>query len=359
MDEYHRKSTTRRDLMKLGAASAAAGLAGSLIAVSSPNAQEQSARRRTRFLLDCHVHVGGSPGLAAMVDQVHSPTDYLALRGKDPVAFANAAGEPQVDNSEALIAVMDTHGVTHGLIQPTPGRNASNARIAETARIHQDRFFPLYRPESALGALGTGTMDPPTPEECRANAETEADAITNLFPELGMLGMGEFTVGGYVTTSYDPIEISRDMAPIMEALRPEKLPIMIPTGSTGWKGNLSYVYDPIWVDELAGNFPDCPIVLTKMGRSIRTSFDACLTIAKRNANVYFDLTETSAVHLREAIDQIGAHRIMFGTDLHALSVNYSLEHGLHTVDGAEPSEEDREWIAWRTADELYQLGLEG
>jgi hypothetical protein len=159
--------------------------------------------------------------------------------------------------------------------------------------------------------------------------------------------------------SLDPIEISRDMGPIMEALRPKKLPIMLPTGSTGFKGNLSYIYNPIWVDELAGNFPDVPIVMAKMGRSIRASFDACLTIAKRNANIYFDLTETNEVHLREAIDQIGAHRIMFGTDLHGLSVNYAYEHGFHTVDGAHPTDEEREWIAWRTADTLYQLGLGG
>ena len=60
-----------------------------------------------------------------------------------------------------------------------------------------------------------------------------------------------------------------------------------------------------------------------------------------------------------AIDQIGAHRIMFGTDLSGLSVNYAYEHGLHTVDGINPTAEERAWISWRTADTVYQLGLEG
>ena len=345
--------------MKLGAASAVVAAAGSLpLVVSSAVAAESSTRRQTRSLLDCHVHVGGSPGLAAMIDQVHSPKDYLALRGKQPEAFAAAASEPQIDNSDDLIAVMKKHGVTQALIQPTPGRNASNERVAQIARNNKDRFFPLYRPESSLGALGTGTMEPPTKEQCRANARTEADAIENLLPKLGMYGMGEFAAGGYATTSLDPIQISRDLGPIMEALRPGKLPIMFPTGSSGWKGSLNYIYEPIWVDEVAGNFPDVPIVLTKMGRSIRSSFDACLTMAKRNANIFFDLTETSPVHLREAIDQIGAHRIMFGADLSALSVNYAYEHALHTVDGIEPTAEEREWLSWRTADEVYQLGLQ-
>ena len=37
------------------------------------------------------------------------------------------------------------------------------------------------------------------------------------------------------------------------------------------------------MDELAGAFPEVPIVLTKMGRSIRASFDACRVVAMRKA----------------------------------------------------------------------------
>ena len=37
----------------------------------------------------------------------------------------------------------------------------------------------------------------------------------------------------------------------------------------------------------------------------------------RNANVYFDMTDASAEHLREAITVLGAHRIMIGSDLKA------------------------------------------
>ena len=360
MDEYHKKGTTRRDLMKLGAASAVACIAGSLpLAVSSANAAETPARRGTRFLLDCHVHVGGSPGLKAMVDQVQTPKDWLALRGRQPEAFAKAASQSQVDNSDDLIATMDEAGVTHALIQATPGRDASNQLVSDAAKRHKGRLFPIYRPEALLGDLGTGSMEPPTKEDLRQNARQVAENIEGLFPRLGMVGMGEFIVGGFVTTALGPIEIARDVGPIMEALRPKKLPIQFPTATSGWKGGLFYIYEPLWVDELAGNFPDVPIVLTKMGRGIPTSFDACLVVAKRNANVYFDLTDSRAEHLREAIDEIGAHRIMFGTDLHGLSVNYAYDVGFEIVDGANPSDEEREWIAWRTADTVYQLGLGG
>jgi uncharacterized protein len=84
---------------------------------------------------------------------------------------------------------------------------------------------------------------------------------------------------------------------------------MFPTGCTGWKGVHYFCSEPVWVDELAGAYPEVPIVLTKMGRSIRASFDACRVVAIRNANVYFDMTDTSAEHLREAITVLGAHRM--------------------------------------------------
>ena len=252
---------------------------------------------------------------------------------------------------------MNKYGITHAIIQPTPGMDASNQLVAEAARRSNGRFFPVYRPEALLGDLGTGSMAPPDQEQLRENARLVADDIEGILPELGMIGVGEFITGGFVTTALDPIEIARDMAPIMEALRPKKLPIQLPTGSSGWKGGLYYIYEPLWIDELAGNFPDVPIILTKMGRGMRTSFDACMVIAKRNANVYFDLTDSRPEHLLEAVDEIGAQRIMFGTDLHGLSVNYAYDVGFEIVDGAHLSEEDKQWISWRTADVVYQLGL--
>jgi hypothetical protein len=359
MDMTSEKNPSRRDLMKLGAVSVIAGVAGPLpLSVPAAHAARAS-RLGTRFLLDCHVHLGGSPALMDLIDQVHTPKDWLALRGKQPASFAKAASQSQVDNSEDLIATLDKHGITHAFIQPTPGKNANNQRIADAAGRQKGRLFPLYRPEALLGDLGTGTLQSPSKEQLRANVRQVVEEIDNEFPKLGMIGMGEFIVGGFVTSAIDPIEIARDMAPIMEALRPKKLPIQLPTATSGWKGGLYYIYQPLWIDELAGNFPDVPIILTKMGRGIRTSFDTCMVIAKRNANVYFDLTDSRAEHLREAIDEIGAQRIMFGTDLHGLSLNYAHDVGFEIVEGAHPTAEEMEWIAWRTADTVYQLGLAG
>ena len=48
---------------------------------------------------------------------------------------------------------------------------------------------------------------------------------------------------------------------------------------------------------------------------------------------------------------------MVGVDLSAVSLNYAYEHGFREFDGAKLNAEELEWIAWRTANEVYQLGL--
>jgi hypothetical protein len=44
----------------------------------------------------------------------------------------------------------------------------------------------------------------------------------------------------------------------------------------------------------------------------------------QNANVYFDMTDTTAEHLRHAISIIGSQRIMNGSDLSAIASNHAM-----------------------------------
>ena len=319
---------------------------------------DASHKPATRFVVDVHVHAGAPPGAEEMVKEIHSPADWATQRSKDPVRFAEVMSQQQVDNSDLLIKTMDDHGVTHALIQMTPGWVATNQVISDMATKSSGRLFATYRPEFAMGAVGSGDLTTGTDTVALSkNAERIAQDIETLFPQLGMIGVGEMIPGGMVTTSIDPVEIARDMSPIMDALGSGAWPIQIPTGWSGWQGGLHYIYNPIWVDEIAGIFPKVPMVLTKMGRGFRSSFDACMVTAMRNANVYFDMTESPPEHVREALQRIGPSRIMFGTDLSAISVNYSYQHGFAFINGTEADAEEMEWMAWRSANELYDLGL--
>ena len=218
------------------------------------------------------------------------------------------------------------------------------------------RFCPIYRPEAISNAAARGTLGVDYGGELSKVVRQIADELQS--PAMSATrGVGEIVP---ITAELHPIKISRDMAPIMEVLKARGgLPIIFPTGYTGWKGVHYYVFSPIWADEMAGTFPTVPIVLGKMGRGIQASFDACLSVAMRNANVYFDMTDTAPEHLRKAISVIGAQRIMFGSDTSAISTGYSILDNLRTAIEARLSAEEREQIAWKTANQLYKLGLKG
>lgn len=310
----------------------------------------------TKRLVDCHCHIGAGPTVPKLAESIHSPRDWGAIRSTQPELFAQAFSEDAGDNSEHLLAAMDELGVTHAVIQTGPGKGTTNQMVLEAAANSGGRFFPLYRPEAVSNAAARGTLGVDYGDEVSRVVAQIADEL--LSPEMsGTHGVGEIVP---ITTEIHPALITRDMAPIMEALETRGgLPVMFPTGYTGWKGVHYFCYQPVWVDEVAGTFPEVPIVLTKMGRSIRASFDACMVVAMRNANVYFDMTDTSPEHLREAITILGAHRIMYGSDLSGISTGYSERDNIRTAIETRLSDDEREQIAWKTANQVFKLGLPG
>jgi hypothetical protein len=116
-----------------------------------------------------------------------------------------------------------------------------------------------------------------------------------------------------LTSEIHPEKIAKDLDGMMKVVAKHGAPIQFPTAWSQFPGGLFYG-DPLWVDEVAMRYPSVPIILTKMGRSIGRYFDSAMTVAMRNVNIYFDVVGTNPQHLRFAIDKIGAHRILFGTD---------------------------------------------
>jgi hypothetical protein len=311
---------------------------------------------RPTYLVDSHCHLGAGPSVAKLAESIHSPADWGAARTKQAELFAKAFSEVAVDNSEHLLRAMDSFGVTHAVIQTAPGKGITNEMVLQAAENSGGRFFPLYRPEAVSVAAAKGLAGIDWGDEVGRVVRQVADELQS--PAMSAtLGVGETLP---ISTELHPALITRDMTPIMEVLAARGgLPIMFPTGYSGWRGVHYYIYEPVWVDELAGTFPTVPIVLTKMGRGIRGSFDACKVVAMRNANVYFDMTDTTAEHLREAISVLGAHRIMYGSDLSGISTGYSELDNQRTAIEARLSPEEREQIAWKTANEVFKLGLKG
>lgn len=306
-------------------------------------------------LIETHTHpVGATPMSENLKGKVKTLADKISLRSKYPELYRDRITQPPIDISDALIKDMDRHGVSHAIIQQDYGR-ASNELVAETVRRHPSRFFGLVSPHRWID-MGTHL---PTEEELPFYRARAAEEITKGIEQLGLIGVGEFLARAFTTETH-PEKIARDMAPIMDVVAKYKVPIQILTAWTQFAHNLCYG-DPIWTDEIAGSYPDVPVILTKMGRGL-SLFDNALMVALRNKNVYFDIVDTTPEHIRRAVDMIGADRLMFGTDWCCITRWVTEPADCYTrhkdlLNKAGLTKIQREQIEWRTAAEVFQLKL--
>ena len=109
------------------------------------------------------------------------------------------------------------------------------------------------------------------------------------------------------------------------------VPVIIHTGYTCPPRLHSVTTEPIYIDDVAVDFPDLTIIIAHTGIQTRSSYswwEEAMGIAQSKFNVHLDLTGwnlqvvglTSNIPellrmLRVQCDIVGAHRILFGTDL--------------------------------------------
>ena len=306
------------------------------------------------MIVEAHCHPFGPPAYRDLRDKIRSVPDLIGFRRNHPELYDARDTEPLVDYVDELIADMDRYGVDKALIMTTGGCDSPDEKDAKTAAAvarYPDRLY-------GLASIGEDYSGNGVWENAPALREAAPGQIADRIERLGFKGIGE-SHGGPFTTETHPVRIADDLRPIMETLAVYRVPLLIATGWTQFPGRMYYA-DPIYVDEIAGRYPEVPIVLTKMGRAIQHYFESALIVAMRNPNVYFDTTSTTAEHLRRAVETIGAGRIMFGTDwsptwrcvetpepLYPARLRVVRESGI--------TDEDAEQVLWKTAVELYRL----
>ena len=111
-------AASRRHFLQLSAATSAAAVSGLIpaAAVAGENqvttgSGDQWAALQTKYLIDCHCHLGSGPTIAELAPTIHSPRDWGALRTGQPEKFAKAVSEDALDDSAILLGAMDRHGV--------------------------------------------------------------------------------------------------------------------------------------------------------------------------------------------------------------------------------------------------------
>ena len=188
--------------------------------------------------------------------------------------FGSWAG---VDGSpEQLIAFMDEYEIEKD--------HTRNEGVAEAVARYPSRFIPLVYLNPLEGA-----------DICREKVETYVDGK------------------GFRGIKMNPLRhafVADDTAvdPVMEMARSRHLPVFIHSGHPP--------YSLPWsIALLAERFPEVKTVMIHMGHGHGVYIDAALKMAKRFPNIYLEMSGMPmGVKIRQAYEEVGHDRIMFGTD---------------------------------------------
>jgi len=81
------------------------------------------------MIIDTHTHVWSYPALLKAREQISTTEDLVSFRTRYPELYARTLREEPIDNSDQLIADMDTFGIDKALVQARPGA-VTNDQVA-------------------------------------------------------------------------------------------------------------------------------------------------------------------------------------------------------------------------------------
>ena len=247
--------------------------------------------------IDIHTHAETSTRLAP--DAVAKET--LEARGR---YFRYAVQHPTIaqmaayyrERKMAFVVFTVDHERGMGL------RNISNEEVAESAAENADVAIPFASIDPARGKMGV--------REAR-----------RLIKDYGVRGFKFHpTVQAFFPNDHDAY-------PLYEVIAEARLPAIFHTGQTGigagmpGGGGLRLKYsNPIYLDDVAADFPDMPIIMAPPSVPWQ---DEALSVATHKPNVYIDLSGWSPKYFEPKLVQYAntllKHKVLFGTDNPAIS----------------------------------------
>ena len=131
-----------------------------------------------------------------------------------------------------------------------------------------------------------------------------------------------------------------------------QIPIMFHTGSSIFQGARIKYGDPVYLDDVAVDFPDLPILLVHSGRGFW--YQSAFFLAKLHKNVYMEIAGLPPQKLLEYFPELEkvADKVIFGTDFPGIK---SIKDNIDVIKSLNISEKAKENILGANAAKL--LGL--
>lgn len=239
---------------------------------------------------DCHVHMfpKNPLNLDFLQSYITEKKDFERVRRaqKDPAFFIQILDKAKVEKA-CIISV----------VSPEVERFNStiNNFVADYCAKFPERLIPF------------GSVHP-------HHTRNPKKVLEYLSDELGIRGIKihpchqHFYPNEYRTTKLKSLEVIYSIA------EEKKMPIMIHTGTSLFPNARNIFGDPIYVDDVAVDFPDLKIILAHAGRPLWTQ--TAFFLVRRHKNVYMDISGIPPKRLLDYFPRLElvAEKTMFGSD---------------------------------------------
>ncbi|MGD0588836.1 MAG: amidohydrolase family protein [Thermoplasmata archaeon] len=235
---------------------------------------------------DCHVHINPlwemRPDAARLLSRVDPSVERYLTEPKEFLAYLDRSG---VERALLINYVApDVIGYTE----------AANTFVSEYVRADPDRLI----------AVGGIRPDHPDPER----------EIVHLIEDLGIRALKLhpphqlFRPNAYVDGELPSLRL------LYDACSRHHLPVIFHTGTSIFPRARNRFADPLFLDDVAVDFPDLTIVLAHGGRPIW--METAVLLARRFPNVWLELSGMPPARLLEYFPQLPriTEKVLFGSD---------------------------------------------
>lgn len=265
-----------------------------------------------RFVIDTHVH---AQRFAAGSKLKENNVDVSKAKYDDLRKVIDKTAVPY-DNSPRLLYDMECYGVDMCVLLPAFGMtNEINAQLVEK---YPDKFVALCQAVQTAMDAKLGKKKWTIEAACK---ELDEQLSTGKF-----VGIGECMPVRPYERGAKPIEFTERLdqyRAVMEVAQKYKVPVRVHTGTTlGYNFTPASdpdSYNPLWVHDIAVEYPDVPIIFDHGGLQAWWSerlVEECLHVVASTRNVYLEVGYWwTELYYKALLDpNVGAEKMLWGTD---------------------------------------------
>ncbi len=271
-------------------------------------------------VIDFHLHAG-------LYHELHPwVIEWMKNELEDPQSFVSG-----VLTRERIVSYLADNGVDYAValaeLSPITTGVLSNEGVAELCR-GIDRLIPF----------------------CNINPFLIADLAGQL--ERYVTEMGFRGVKLYPTYQHFYANESR-LYPLYAKAQELQIPVMIHTGSSIFRGARLKYGDPLYMDDVAVDFPDLTLLMVHSGRGFW--YDRAYFLAKLHANMYMEISGLPPQKLLAYFPELEqvANKVVFGSDWPGMP---HIKRNIEVIRGLPLKEETKEKILGGNAARILGLG---